>query len=82
MKQRIDVIANVYNEYEKIIDKYVTIYSPIQEKINFIMKSEIEKIEFKALLKVNKGNLKDKILSFIDTRAVCDFKDNQRQIRS
>lgn len=72
--QRHIVITHIYNEYEKMIEKFISIYAPIQEKINFVMKSEIEKIEFKALLKVNGEVLKERILSYIDTRAGSDFK--------
>ncbi|PKK95060.1 MAG: hypothetical protein CVV60_03255 [Tenericutes bacterium HGW-Tenericutes-5] len=72
--RRLEFISHIYDEYNKIIDKYANIYSPIQEKIDYIMKTEIEKIEFKALFKVDESRLRDKILEYIDTRAGSDFK--------
>lgn len=73
-KTRFDYVSQIYDEYYKIIEKYESIYAPIQEKIDYILKSEIEKIEFKALFKVNETSLREKILEYIDARAGSDFK--------
>lgn len=73
-QNRIILVEEIYDEYTLIINKYKEIYTPIQEKINAVMKSDIEKIEFKALINVNSKEIKEEIINFIDTRADSDFK--------
>ncbi len=72
--ERIDVVGEIYDEYMLIISKYREIYAPIQEKINVVMRGNIEKIEFKALISVNSKEVKEEIMNYIDTRADSDFK--------
>ena len=78
---RLNLVNQILDEYEKIIVKYRDVYAPIQDKINMVMNANIEKIDFEASIKVNQTKLIESIVLQVDTRAGGDFRGKSEAYR-
>lgn len=75
-QQRNEVIQRVFAVKQQLVDVYKQIYAPIQFEIERILGELDEKIEFLAMIKLNKEEdvLTDKILSYINMKYSGIFK--------
>ncbi len=73
-KNRLNLISEIYDLHKDNVKILSDLYQPVQEKINKIINSDIEKIEFIAQVRTKNEDIIKEISTHIDSRVDSDFR--------